>query len=124
MNWIKIIIATFFEVGWVIGLTHASSWWEWLFTMIAIFVSFYLLVDASKVLPVGSAYAVFVGLGTTWVTLFDFLFFGEPFNVMKIMLIVILLAAIIAFIGNMVNNNVINNNSARILVPTFVFKFI
>ena len=65
MNWIKIIIATFFEVGWVIGLTHASSWWEWLFTMIAIFVSFYLLVDASKVLPVGSAYAVFVGLGTT-----------------------------------------------------------
>ncbi|MDW3860682.1 DMT family transporter [Staphylococcus saprophyticus] len=96
MNWIKIIIATFFEVGWVIGLTHASSWWEWLFTMIAIFVSFYLLVDASKVLPVGSAYAVFVGLGTTWVTLFDFLFFGEPFNVMKIMLIVILLASVIS----------------------------
>ena len=96
MNWIKIIIATFFEVGWVIGLTHASSWWEWLFTMIAIFVSFYLLVDASKVLPVGSAYAVFVGLGTTWVTLFDFLFFGEPFNVMKIMLIVILLAGVIS----------------------------
>ncbi|KIJ87112.1 DMT family transporter [Staphylococcus saprophyticus] len=96
MNWIKIIIATFFEVGWVIGLTHASSWWEWLFTMIAIFVSFYLLVDASKVLPVGTAYAVFVGLGTTWVTLFDFLFFGEPFNVMKIMLIVILLASVIS----------------------------
>lgn len=65
MNWIKIIIATFFEVGWVIGLTHASSWWEWLFTMIAIFVSFYLLVDASKVLPGGTTYAVFVGLGTT-----------------------------------------------------------
>lgn len=96
MNWIKIIIATFFEVGWVIGLTHASSWWEWLFTMIAIFVSFYLLVDASKVLPVGTTYAVFVGLGTTWVTLFDFLFFGEPFNVMKIMLIVILLAGVIS----------------------------
>lgn len=96
MNWIKIIIATFFEVGWVIGLTHASSWWESLFTMIAIFVSFYLLVDASKVLPVGTAYAVFVGLGTTWVTLFDFLFFGEPFNVMKIMLIVILLAGVIS----------------------------
>ncbi|NWK84286.1 multidrug efflux SMR transporter [Staphylococcus sp. GSSP0090] len=96
MNWIKIIIATFFEVGWVIGLTHASSLVEWFFTLIAIFVSFYLLIDASKTLPVGTSYAVFVGLGTTWVTLFDFLFFGEPFNFMKIMLIITLLAGVIS----------------------------
>lgn len=96
MNWIKIIIATFFEVGWVIGLTHASSLMEWFFTLIAIFVSFYLLIDASKTLPVGTSYAVFVGLGTTWVTLFDFLFFGEPFNFMKIMLIITLLAGVIS----------------------------
>ncbi|PHK48553.1 DMT family transporter [Staphylococcus edaphicus] len=96
MNWIKIMIATFFEVGWVIGLTHASSWVEWLFTIIAIFVSFYLLVEASKSLPVGTSYAVFVGLGTTWVTLFDFLLFGEPFQFMKVILIITLLAGVVS----------------------------
>ena len=40
MNWIKIVIAAMFEVGWVVGLTHASSAIEWLLTAIAIVLSF------------------------------------------------------------------------------------
>ena len=52
MNWIKIIIASIFEVGWVIGLTHATTGLEWMLTIIAIFLSFYLLIDASKMLPI------------------------------------------------------------------------
>ena len=96
MNWLKIIIASVFEVGWVIGLTHASSVFEWILTIIAIFLSFYLLIEASKVLPVGTSYAVFVGLGTTGVTLFDFLFFGQPFNLGKIILIITLLLGVIS----------------------------
>lgn len=96
MNWLKIIIASIFEVGWVIGLTHASSVFEWILPIIAIFLSFYLLIEASKVLPVGTSYAVFVGLGTTGVTLFDFLFFGQPFNLGKIILIITLLLGVIS----------------------------
>ncbi|MBF0813775.1 DMT family transporter [Staphylococcus sp. KG4-3] len=96
MNWLKIIIASLFEVGWVIGLTHATSVIEWLFTMIAIFLSFYLLIEASKWLPVGSAYAVFVGLGTTGVTIFDFVFFGAPFSMIKVILIFMLLVGVIS----------------------------
>src|SRR5699024_11479833 len=88
MNWLKIVIAVIFEVGWVIGLTHASSVFEWILTIIAIFLSFYLLIEASIVLPVGTSYAAVVGLGTTGVTLFDFLFFGQPFNLGKIILII------------------------------------
>jgi paired small multidrug resistance pump len=65
MNWLKIVIAALFEVGWVVGLTHASNTIEWLGTVIAIFLSFYLLIQASKVLPAGTTYAIFVGLGTT-----------------------------------------------------------
>ena len=76
MNWIKIVIAAMFEVGWVVGLTHASSVIEWILTAIAIVLSFYLLINASKSLPVGTAYAVFVGLGTTGVTIFDVLVFA------------------------------------------------
>lgn len=57
---------------------------------------FYLLIDASKVLPVGTSYAVFVGLGTTGVTLADFIFFDQPFNPEKIILIMTLLLGVIS----------------------------
>ena len=64
MNWIKIIIGAIFEVG-LVGLTHANNTFEWILTVIAIVVSFYLLINASKYLPVGTSYAVYVGLGAT-----------------------------------------------------------
>ncbi|MGM9985790.1 MAG: DMT family transporter [Bacillaceae bacterium] len=94
-NWIKVFIAAFFEVGWVIGLKHADSFWTWTGTVIAIIVSFYLMIMASKKLPVGTVYAVFVGLGTAGTVFSDILFFGEPFKVAKIVLIFILLAGVI-----------------------------
>ncbi|MEM5396321.1 SMR family transporter [Staphylococcus gallinarum] len=95
MNWIKIVIAAMFEVGWVVGLTHASSAIEWLLTAIAIVLSFYLLINASKSLPVGTAYAVFVGLGTTGVMIFDVLVFAHGLNIGKVILIFTLLLGVI-----------------------------
>ncbi|UEX90032.1 DMT family transporter [Staphylococcus ratti] len=95
MNWIKLIIGACFEVAWVIGLTHATHLWEWALTVIAITFSFILLLNVTKQIPVGTAYATFVGLGTSGVTLVDFLVFGEPFNVMKLMLIFVLLLGVI-----------------------------
>lgn len=95
MNWIKIIIASIFEVGWVIGITHADSWWQWVLTVIAIYVSFYLLIVASMELPVGTSYAVFVGLGATGVAISDFLFFGQPFTIWNIVFIAVLLIGVI-----------------------------
>ncbi|PTH23613.1 QacE family quaternary ammonium compound efflux SMR transporter [Staphylococcus arlettae] len=95
MNWLKIIIAAIFEVGWAVGLTHASTTLEWLLTIIAIIVSFYLLINASQYLPVGTSYAVFVGLGTTGVTILDFVVFGQPLIIGKIVLIFALLAGVI-----------------------------
>ena len=45
-NWIKVIIAAFFEVFWVIGLKHADDVWTWAGTVISIVISFYLLIMA------------------------------------------------------------------------------
>lgn len=95
MNWFKIIIAAVFEVMWVIGITHSSNWWQWGLTIIAIYISFYLLIRASMELPVGTSYAVFVGLGATGVTLSDLIIFDEPFNIWKILLIIALLIGVI-----------------------------
>ncbi|MEB8127855.1 DMT family transporter [Staphylococcus succinus] len=95
MNWLKIIIASIFEVAWVVGLNHATTSLEWILTIIAIFMSFYLLIKASKILPVGTAYAIFVGLGTTGVTVLDFVVFGKAVNYGQIILILTLLGGVI-----------------------------
>lgn len=91
-NWIKVLIAAFFEVFWVIGLKHADDFWTWTGTVIAIIVSFYLMIMAGRKLPVGTVYAVFVGLGTAGTVFSDIVFFGEPFKAAKIILILVLLA--------------------------------
>ncbi len=58
-------------------------------------MSFYLLINASKQLPVGTSYAVYVGLGATGVTIADFAFFGEPVVIGKVMLIVMLIIGVV-----------------------------
>ncbi len=94
-NWLKVFIAAFFEVGWVIGLKHADGLLEWTATVICIIVSFYLLIMAGEKLPVGTVYAVFVGLGTAGTVFSGIIFFDEPFKIAKIVLICVLLAGVI-----------------------------
>jgi paired small multidrug resistance pump len=94
-DWIKVFIAAFFEVLWVIGLKHADDFWTWTGTVISIVISFYVMIMAGRKLPVGTVYAVFVGLGTAGTVLSEILFFGEPFKVEKVLLILLLLAGVI-----------------------------
>ncbi|KEF36586.1 cation/cationic drug transporter [Schinkia azotoformans MEV2011] len=94
-NWATVFIAAFFEVFWVIGLKHADNFWTWLGTAISIFISFYYMIMAGRKLPVGTVYAVFVGMGTAGTVLSDIVFFGEPFNIGKISLILVLLVGVI-----------------------------
>ncbi|WP_102335347.1 DMT family transporter [Salimicrobium jeotgali] len=95
IHWFKIIIAGLFEIGWVIGLKHADSVLEWTGTVIAIVVSFYYLIMAGQKLPAGTAYAVFVGIGTIGTVLSGMLFFGEAASVGKVLMIALLLTGII-----------------------------
>lgn len=94
-SWLSIVIAAVFEVMWVIGLKHASNPLEWIATLVAIFISFYLMIKAGEKLPVGTVYAVFVGLGTTGTILVDALIFKQPISVMTIFFLVILLVGVI-----------------------------
>ena len=94
-NWMKVIVAAFFEVFWVIGLKHADDFWTWAGTVISIIISFYVMIMAGRKLPVGTVYAVFVGLGTAGTVIADILIFGEPFKISKILMILLLLAGVI-----------------------------
>jgi paired small multidrug resistance pump len=94
-DWLKVVIASFFEVGWVIGLKHAYNFWTWAGTLISIVICFYVLIIAGRKLPVGTVYAVFVGLGTAGTVLSGALFFGEALYIGKVVFILFLLIGVI-----------------------------
>lgn len=94
-KWLQVGIASIFEVGWVIGIKHATTVLEWTVTVIAIIVSFYLMINASRKLPVGTVYAVFVGLGTVGTVVADIILFGQPVVLIKIILIFVLLTGVV-----------------------------
>lgn len=94
-EWNIVFFAGLFEIGWVIGLKHADSPLTWIGTVICIYVSMHLLIVASKNLPVGTTYAVFTGIGTAGTVISDIVLFDEPFSLVKVLLIALLLSGVI-----------------------------
>ncbi|WP_145410903.1 DMT family transporter [Paenibacillus xylanexedens] len=94
-TWLSVIVAAIFEVGWVIGLKHASGVLEWGITLIAIIVSFTLMIAASRSLDVGTVYAVFVGLGTAGTVLAEIILFDATVQTGKMLLIGLLLLGVV-----------------------------
>jgi paired small multidrug resistance pump len=94
-TWLMVVAAACFEVGWVIGLKHAENVWEWLGTAAAIFFSFYFMIRASRSLPVGTVYAVFVGLGTAGTVIAEIALFDAEIDAAKITLIALLIVGVI-----------------------------
>ncbi|WP_230202539.1 DMT family transporter [Paenibacillus ihumii] len=92
--WLLVLVAGAFEIGWVIGLKHSYNVLTWFATVVAIFVSMYLLVLSTRKLPTGTAYAVFTGIGTSGTVLFEMLVFGEPFRLAKLLLIILLICGV------------------------------
>ncbi len=95
-GWTFVFIGALFEVFWVTGLKHSQDFLSWTATILAIGISFILLIKAVYTkLPVGTVYAVFAGLGTTGTVLVEILVFGESLRVLKIMLMLVLLTGVI-----------------------------
>ncbi|PGK51939.1 QacE family quaternary ammonium compound efflux SMR transporter [Priestia megaterium] len=94
-NWSLVILAGIIEVFWAIGLKHADNLLTWIGIVILICLSFILLIKANKSLPVSTVYATFTGIGTVGTVVAEMVVFGEPFNWMKVVFILILLAGVI-----------------------------
>ncbi|RIX53019.1 QacE family quaternary ammonium compound efflux SMR transporter [Paenibacillus nanensis] len=94
-SWLYIFIGAVFEVFWVIGFKHADDLAAWAGTVVALAVSFYLIIVASAKLPVGTVYAVFTGLGTAGTVIAEMVFFDEPVHLTKLLLIALLLAGVL-----------------------------
>lgn len=89
MAWLYLMIAAAFEVGWPLGLKMASLssnsrfWWI-LFAIIAMTLSGVFLYLSQKQIPVGTAYAIWTGIGAACTFLIGCVFFNDSINMMKI----------------------------------------
>ena len=80
MAWLMLVVAGLFEVGWAIGLKYTEGFtrtWPTIATVTAMLVSIGLLGLAMKSLPVGTAYAVWVGVGAVGTAILGIVLFGE-----------------------------------------------
>ena len=97
MNWIYLFIAGILEVGWAIGLKYTEGWSRLVpsaLTVIGMVASFYFLSLALKTLPIGTAYAVWTGIGTVGAALLGMLLFDEPREIGRVLCILLIVAGI------------------------------
>jgi len=98
MNWTLLIIAGLFECGWAIGLKYAHGFtvfWPSLLTVIAMAISFWLLSIAMKTIPIGTAYAVWTGIGAVGVALLGITLFGESSNPLRLICLLLIILGIV-----------------------------
>jgi quaternary ammonium compound-resistance protein SugE len=79
--WAVLVVAGLFEIGWAIGLEYADGFTELVptvATIVAIFASMLLLARAVETLPIGTAYAVWTGIGAVGTATLGVLLFDEP----------------------------------------------
>lgn len=98
MNWFILIVAGLFEIGWAIGLKYTEGFtklWPTIGTVVSMMVSVLLLGLAMKTLPVGTAYAVWVGIGAIGTAILGIVLFGESMAVLKLVSLCLICAGII-----------------------------
>ncbi len=98
MAWGILVLAGLFEVGWAIGLKYTEGFtrlWPTVWTVLAMIVSLYLLGVAMKSLPVGTAYAIWVGVGAVGTVILGIILLGEPTNAARMISVALIIAGII-----------------------------
>ena len=98
MNWLILFIAGLFEIGWAIGLKYTEGFtrlWPTVGTVLSMIVSLALLGIAMKSLPVGTAYAVWVGVGAVGTAILGILLLGESVNTMRLLSLGLIVTGII-----------------------------
>lgn len=101
MDWLLLVIAGLFEVGFATCLGKArtangpASWWWMAGFFICLTISMYLLYRASRTLPIGTAYAVWTGIGAVGTAVMGIVLFKEPTDLWRLFFIFTLIASII-----------------------------
>ena len=98
MSWIYLFIAGLFEIGWAIGLKYTAGFtklWPSIITIIGMILSFYFLSNAVKSIPIGTAYAIWTGIGAVGTAILGILLFGESKEFVRLFFILLIVAGIV-----------------------------
>ncbi|MDR2954272.1 MAG: multidrug efflux SMR transporter [Prevotella sp.] len=101
MGWVYLLVASLFEVGFTFSLSKAKdafapyNYYWYIFFGVCIISSMLLLIKATQTIPMGTAYAVWTGIGAAGTVLLGILVFKEPASVMRIFFIITLILSVI-----------------------------
>ncbi|MVW75476.1 quaternary ammonium compound efflux SMR transporter SugE [Pseudomonas xionganensis] len=98
MSWIILLLAGLFEVGWAVGLKYSDGFTRplpTLLTVAAMIVSLALLGLAMRQLPLGTAYAIWTGVGAVGTVIAGIILFGEALSLLRIASVALILCGLI-----------------------------
>lgn len=96
--WFTLILAGLLETVWAVGLRYSEGFtrlWPSIVTGTAMLASVWLLAQAVKVLPLGTAYAVWTGIGAAGAVIWGIFFFNEPATALRLFCIALILGGIV-----------------------------
>lgn len=98
MAWVVLVVAGLLEIGWAVGLKYTEGFtrlWPTVWTALALVASMGLLALSLRTLPLGTAYAVWTGIGTVGTAVLGIVLFREPATALRLACIGLILAGII-----------------------------
>lgn len=98
MAWISLLIASVMEIGWAIGLKFTEGFTRPIpsfLVAVGIVASFVLVARAARTIPIGTAYAVFVGIGAGGTGFIGILLLGEPAGLARILSIISIVVGVV-----------------------------
>ena len=98
MAWIYLFIAGLFEIGWAVGLKYTEGFtklWPSVITIFGMILSFYFLSTAVKTIPIGTAYAIWTGIGAVGTAILGIILFGESREFMRMLFILLIVIGIV-----------------------------
>ena len=98
MPWIYLLLAGIFEIGFAIGLKYTEGFtrlWPSMGTIVAAGISLWLLTQALRTIPVGTAYAVWTGIGAAGAFVVGLVLYGDPANLPRILGVGLIVAGVV-----------------------------
>lgn len=98
MAWLLLLMAGLLEIGWAFGLKESEGFtrlWPSVATVAALGFSFFLFARAMRSIEIGTAYAVFTGIGTAGTVVVGILFLGEPVDLWRLFFVALLIGGIV-----------------------------
>lgn len=102
VSWVILVVAGLFETGWAVGLKYTDGFTRpaaTIVTLVAMAISVGLLGYAAKALPIGTAYAVWTGIGAVGTVLLGIVLFNESVNATRLFFVALIIAGIVGLMA-------------------------